>query len=438
MLVIKYFSVCILKAIELNTLNQKPANTTIWNRNFICVMLGNVFLGFSNSSVNTLTSTFAKFLGAGVVLVGALTGMYFGVAFAMRPISGPLTMRLDKRKLLLFAFALGSLANLGYALTRSVGLFILFRVLTGIQYSMSGALSMTVASDSLPPEKLGSGLGIFGVTAALSVALGPSLGIGLKDYGTQVQGDSFGFTLVFLFAAVCLALALIPIFLLKLPKRTKEELAGAGAWYRNIVAVNAISPAVLVMLFSIAYSLFGAYMYPYAKELGIAGIGTYFTVYAVVLLFSRPFGGKLVDKYGTLKMIMIGACIFAVSFVLVGLSRSLIALLGVAVVASIGYGLAYPAIQTMCIQAVPSVKRAVASNTNYFGIDLGLFLGPLLGGVIYSIAGTYSVMYIAAVVPLVLAMLVLRFTWKGYERNVKLAAGAVEAAKAAVELDQPV
>ena len=62
-------------------------------------------LGLSLSAVNSLVSTYATFLGATAVLVGMLTGMFFGVAFAMRPISGPVVTKFDKKKLIIFANA---------------------------------------------------------------------------------------------------------------------------------------------------------------------------------------------------------------------------------------------------------------------------------------------------------------------------------------------
>lgn len=401
----------------------KTGTATIWNKNFICVLLANMFLGFSNSSVNTLVSTFADFLGAGAVLVGALTGMYFGVSFLMRPVAGPVTTRFDKRNLMILAFALGMLANLGYAFTRSVGLFVVFRILTGMQFSIIGPLAMTVASDSLPPEKLGSGLGFYGVAMAISSALGPSIGIWLKDSGTALKGESFGFLLVFLFASLCLGIAVIPSLLIRIPKKTKAELADIGVWYKNIVAVPALPPALIILFVSTAHSMFSAYMYPYAKELGVAGIGSFFTVYAVVLLAARPLSGRMIDKYGAFKLIFIGSVIFALSFVFVGISRSLASLLCAAFVAAVGYGTAQPAIQTMCMQSVAPVKRAVASNTIYVGMDLGLFAGPLIGGVIYSLAGSYSVTYLAMAIPLCAAMLVLKLSWKYYEKSKRRADG---------------
>jgi MFS family permease len=94
-------------------------------------MLANTCLTLSQSSVNTLVSTYATFLGAGAVLVGALTGMFFGVSFAMRPISGPVTTKMDKRKLIILANVIGIIVNAGYAISGGIGTFVLFRVLKG-------------------------------------------------------------------------------------------------------------------------------------------------------------------------------------------------------------------------------------------------------------------------------------------------------------------
>jgi MFS family permease len=74
------------------------SKVTIWNKNFVAIFLVNAFLGFALSSTNTLVSTYAAFLGASAVLIGALTGMFYAVSFAVRPVSGPVTTKLDKKK----------------------------------------------------------------------------------------------------------------------------------------------------------------------------------------------------------------------------------------------------------------------------------------------------------------------------------------------------
>lgn len=404
----------------METLRENTSRSTIWNRNFVSILIINTCLAFANSSTNTLVSTYAKYLGAGAVIIGALTGMFYAVAFTMRPISGPVTTKLDKRKLIIFANILGVIVNIGYAFSGSITLFVAFRVLNGIQFSIIGSLAMTVASDSLPEDKIGSGLGIYGVGGATAMAIGPTVGIALRNLGIHLVSEDFGYMLVYLFGTFCMLISLIPSFMLRIPKRTKQELADTGAWYKNIIAANAIPPAIVMMLVTIGYALYNTYLFPFAEDKGIAGIGAFYTVFAIALISVRPFTGKMVDKHGSFKLILIGAFLFAVSFVIVGFSSSLLTVLIASAIGAIGYSTAQPAIQAMCIHSVQPIKRAVASNTNFFGMDMGFFLGPLVGSFIYSFTNSYSTMFIAMIIPIALAMIVLMLTWKGYEHNRKM------------------
>lgn len=403
----------------METLSPTPNKAKIWNRNFICVFAVNALLGFALSSTNSLVSTYAGFLGASAVIIGALTGMFYGVAFAMRPISGPVTTKFDKKKLVIFATVLGIIVNTGYALTGSIGLFIAFRVINGIQFSIIGSLAMTIAGDSLPPEKMGSGMGFYGAGGAVAMAIGPSIGIALRDFGIANGGDDLGFQLVFLFATLCFVLALIPSFMFKIEKVSKRALATTGAWYKNIVTPAAIPSAVIMMLITVGYALYNTYMIPFAENNGILSIGLFYTVFAISAIFIRPFSGRAVDKFGIFIVTMIGCVIFAASFVIIGFSHTLFPVLIAAAVASVGYSTAQPAVQAMCLQSVKKVKRPVASNTTFFGMDMGFFMGPLLGGVMFSIFGSYSSMFLLMIVPSLLAVVVLATTWPSYARKRK-------------------
>ena len=398
-----------------STVSKKP---TIWSRNFICVLLANSLLVLSHNSVNTLVSTYATHLGAGPRIMGLLTGMFFGVALAMRPVAGPITTRIDKRKLMIFVYSLGCLVNIGYALFHSITAFVIFRFFNGIQYALVGSLCITIAGDSLPAEKMASGLGVFGVGSAATTAVAPSIGLWLKDIGTVMRDVDLGFTFVFLFAAISLGLAVIPSFLLDPDKKSKEDLAGAGKWYTNIASKYAIAPSIVMMLLIMAYSLYNSYMVPFGEELGVAGIGAYFTVLALGLLCSRPLSGTLTDRFGLRKILIPAMIIFAASFFVVSSAKTLPGILIGAIVVAIGYGAANPAMQSMCMQCETPVRRAVASNTLYIGMDLGLFLGPLLGGFVKDFADYKDVIFIGCI-PAVLALVVFLICWPAYEKRIK-------------------
>lgn len=395
------------------TVNKK---STIWSRNFICVLIANSLLVLSHNSVNTLVSTYATHLGAGPKVMGLLTGMFFGVALAMRPVAGPITTRVDKRKLMLFVYSLGCVVNIGYALFHSITPFVIFRFFNGIQYALVGSLSITIAGDSLPPEKMASGLGVFGIGGAATTAIAPSIGIWLKDYGTALRDVDLGFTFVFILAAVSLGLGVIPSYLLEPDKKSKEDLKDAGKWYTNIASKYAVGPSVVIMLLVISYSLYNSYMVPFGEEIGVSGIGVFFTVLACVLLCSRPLSGWLTDRFGLKKVLIPSTILFAASFVVIANAKSLAVILVGALLAAAGYGAANPATQSMCMQCETPVRRAVASNTLYIGMDLGFFLGPLIGGFIKDYADYKDVISFGAI-PAVLAIIVFIVTWPTYTKR---------------------
>ena len=377
-----------------------------------CAFFANLLLCLSQHTANTLIATYAGFLGAGAVLVGTISGLYFGVAFAARPISGPVITLMDKKKLMIATYIAGIVTNVAYALAGSVPFFILARILHGLEFAFVGSLNLTIASDSLPREKLGSGIGIFGIGGALSQAVGPGMGIAIRDFAAARWGEGGGYTAVFLASALFMLIALVPVFLIPHVKQTAEQRSALGKWYRNIVARETLTSALLMCLISVSGILYTTYMVPYAEELGIGSIAAFFTVYALVLLGARPFFSYLSDRVGMNAVIVPSLCVFALSFLAVGLGRSLGMMLLGAVLGALGYGAVNPILQALCIRTVPPERRGVASNTQYFGMDLGFFLGPLLGGLLYSAFGRYSAMYlVGGIAPLVLALALFLLIW---------------------------
>ena len=379
-------------------------------------MVAATLVNFGHFTVNPLIASYTKYLGTSDQMTGFLAGMFFGVAFAMRPVSGPMITKMDKRFLLICTYLCGIVAKLGYAMFEDVTIFAIFRFINGVEYSFLGTLVMTLASDNLPREKMASGMGIYTLGGAIGTAIAPTIGSALLTLGTNMRDEGLGFTIVFIYSAVMLVLALIPATLLSPDKKTKEETASTGAWYKNIVTVHALPIAVVLMLMQIAYSLYNTYIIEYGQEIGVAGISVFFTVLAMVLAVTRPTSGVLTDRFGVKRVVFPGMVVFASSFIIVGSSTELWMVLIGAALAALGFGSIQPSLVAMTMQTVTPLKRGVASNTIYMGIDLGLFLGPLLGGFVYS-ASTYSTMFHTAVVPVGMACIGFALLLPVYKRR---------------------
>ena len=402
---------------------------TIWTRGFILITLCNVFANMAMFSVNTYLTTYMTYLGVGASLAGLIAGLYYAVGLAMRPIAGPMQATLNKKKLMTATYALGLVVNVCYGLFPSVGLFVLFRLIHGIQLAFYGSLSFTIASASLPNEKMSSGIGIFGLSGIVSQALGPSAGVWAMNFGNNLWGEGGGFRAIFLMSAFFSLLSVIPCLFLPNFDRTQEARKDTGVWYKNIIAPQALMPSFVVGMFMLSGMLLTTYIIPYGAYKGIENIGLYFTVNAVVMVLTRPIAGKLTDKYGPGVTIWPGMALYMTAFLLISFATDIRFIIAAALCASTGGGIVSPGAQSMTMQAVPSARRAVASNTLYTVMDIGNFLGPTLGGMILA-RSNYETMFRSALIPQSLALIVFALGWKAYLRNRD---AALEADRAAAE-----
>jgi len=373
-------------------------------------------LGIAHFSVNPLVASYAMHLGASALIMGILTGLFFGIALSMRPVAGPVITKCDKRKLMIMVFAIGGVVNIGYALFHNISAFIVFRFLHGVQYSLVGSLTMTLAGDNLPKEKMASGMGIYGLCGSVGMAIGPTIGINLLYFGTYLKNESFGFTCVFLFAMMGFFVGVIPSYILLPDRKTRQDILNTGAWYKNIASVHAIPMSIVMFFVFVGWSLYNVYIVEFAKELEISGISSFYTVLAMVLMITRPASGWLTDRFGLARILPPALILFAVSFLIIGFSKSIGTMLAGAAIAAVGFGSFQPALFSMCILSETSLKRSVASNTLYIGIDLGLFLGPIMGSIVYEMYN-YSTMFKTASLMILIAFIVLILLLPAYYRR---------------------
>jgi MFS family permease len=384
----------------------------IWNPKFTQVAIITSVFNMGHFMMNTLVPKYADSLGATAALVGIVSSMFAVSSFGIRPFSGSAMDYYRKNRLLSFALAIVVLAFIGYAFSRSVAIVIISRLFHGVGIGIAAPLSMAMASSALPESRLASGLGVFSLNQAISTAIGPTVALALVD--------AVGYSATFLIVAAFVFVGFILTLRLKSnapPKKSKFRIQ-----LKRIVVTEVITPTVITMHITIAFSSINFFIVIYGGLRGIADIGLYFTAYAVALLASRPFSGKVADKYGADKAIIPGLVLFGVSFVLISSADTLFMFLIAGVVSAFGYGVCIPLLMTLSMQLVPHNKRGAASNTNYIGTDTGYIVGPTLAGFLVTkvkentgneIAG-YEIMYLFMIIPVAAALIILLFKRKRF------------------------
>lgn len=373
-----------------------PNRETIWNKTFICLFIANAMMYLSQMMMNTLVSKYTNSLGASAAVVGVVMSAFTWTALILKVVSAPALDAFNKKFILAGAMFVMSLAYWGYGFSDNIPMLLSSRLLQGAGQAFTATCCLALAADSLPRDKMGSGLGVFSLAQAICQAIGPSCGLYLAEF--------IGYTYTFFTGAVLMTVACLLVLTISVEKRPRKKFKiSLGSMF----AKEAILPACLALLFSMAYFNINSFLVIYAEDIGIEGeIGLFFTVYAVTLLFTRPLIGKLSDKYGIHNVLLPAMCCFAVSFIIISFARSLPAFLVAAFISAFGYGACTPTVQALCMKRVGAERRGAGSCTNYVGQDLGSLLGPIIGGFVVGHFG-YPAMWRIMLLPVLIAAVVV-------------------------------
>ena len=182
----------------------------------------------------------------------------------------------------------------------------------------------------------------------------------------------------------------------------------------SFILLKGIPAGISLLLLSIPYGMTTNYVAMYAKEIGInATTGFFFTFMAVGMAISRIFSGKIVDKGKITQVISAGLYIVVVSFFLLSACVYIIqwdvrvcnvVFFSVALLLGVGFGIMFPAYNTLFVNLAPNNQRGTATSTYLTSWDVGIGIGMLAGGYIAEIS-TFDKAYFFGACLTILSML---------------------------------
>lgn len=367
--------------------------TRIWNNRFLCVFLANALMYLGQYMVQTLVTKYASTLGATQAVLGIVASAFALTALIFKFFSGP-AIDAFERKYVIFTFMLVlSAAFLGYSFATSVKMVIGIRLLQGCAQAFTATGYLAMATDALPRDKIGSGLGVFTLAQSICMAISPTIGLAIAN--------RFGFPTTFVVASAMVFIAALFSLRIKpsgLPRRKFQIRPG------SIIAREALLPCAFLVLIYTSACLVNSYLVIYATETcGVASIGAYFVVNTCVMFVTRPLVGRLTDKYGFTKIFVPALICFALAYFIISFSNSLWMFLLAAVISAFGNGVCHPLVNALCMKSVPKERRGAGSSTSYVGVDIGNLIGPSLAAMIVTKMG-YNAMWRVMTVPIFIAM----------------------------------
>lgn len=383
--------------------------STIWNRNYIIVLIINLLNAFS---FNILAPTIPKYvvsIGSGVEIAGFVATAFAITAIITRPFVGYYINIKRKKYMLAAALFIISVCVLGYSLSKNIGPIIAFRLLHGIGWGMVTTSSSTIAVLSVPEDKIGRGIGLFGIASSIASVFAPNLGLNLIE--------SVGYFYMFMISLSLAAIGcILSFFIDEESLRKAKATEGKLDVLDRLFAKEAIIPALVILCVGFGMATISNFIAFYADSLNVKNIGYYFTVAGAVMLVMRPLFGSISDKVNTRKIVLVSLVGYAMVFVTLGSARTLPVFLLAAVLYGTFYGALCPIVQTWCVKETGTSKSGTANSTYYTSLDVGQGIGASLAGIL-SVNLGYSKMYYSMIIPQLIAIIVVVCSSRGRERK---------------------
>jgi MFS family permease len=372
---------------------QTAGSEKIWSRDFVLILMSNffIFLGFQ-MTLPTIP-LFVEKLGGNDQLIGIVVGIFTFSALLLRPYAGHTLETRGRRFVYLTGLAIFVLSVGSFGFINSLIFLFVLRIIQGFGWGFSTTASGTIATDLIPAKRRGEGMGYFGLSGNIALAFGPTLGLALAGV--------ISFKLLFLISAL-LGLAALVLSSRISYKQAEKQTVPLKRW--DIYEKSALRPSFLLFFITVTFGGIASFLPIYSAQKGIGGIHWYFLLFAIALMISRTFAGRLYDQRGHQAVFLPGAVlILAAMFLLAWLPSSMIMYIA-AILYGLGFGSVQPALQAWSVKEAPANRRGMANATFFSFFDLGVGIGAIVFGQIAHLFG-YSMIYLTAAGSVVISIL---------------------------------
>ncbi len=371
----------------------------IWNREFIKLWLCNLFVFTTFYALITTVPLFVIDMLKGGKQESGLAMMVFLIAAVFtRLISGRLLDTVGRRKILFLSLILFMVSSFIYLIVDHIVFLVILRIIHGASFGMATTATGTVAADLLPLKRKGEGIGYYALSYNTAMFLGPLLSLSILA--------ATNFTIMFTVLSVLSVLSVLFALTIKVPtivqpkeKRTKEKLH-----WTSFIEPNAIPMALTGLFLAFAFSGFLTYIPLYAQEIGMAQAAVYFyIVYALAMIASRPFVGRLADTYNENLIVYSTIFLYAIGLIVLSLSNHLLIFLLSAAIIGVGFGSISPILQAMSVKSTTSDRTGLATGTFLSFFDTGVGLGSFFLALIAE-ATNFRIMFGSSTLLVLIAM----------------------------------
>jgi predicted MFS family arabinose efflux permease len=365
-------------------------------------------------------------------VIGIVLSGYTVMALLSRPFSGYLVDTFNRKRVLMWCFFLFFIFFAGYLAASTLLLFTIVRTLHGIPFGSVTVANSTMAIDVLPSSRRNEGIGYYGLSNNLAMAIAPSIGLILYH-------ETHNFQLLFWLALIIAGLGLCVDATIK--ERRDEGMSERGnensstakgnlapSSSRSLVPTLSLDRffllkgwmlAVNMIFFGFCFGVLSNYLAIFCKEvMGRTGsTGIYFALLSVGLIASRLQGSKGLREGKLARNAAEGVVLSSLGYTLFVAMPNDFGYYVSALLIGLGNGHMWPAFQNMIINVAEHSQRGTANSTILVSWDVGMGLGVLLGGVVAENVGYTAAFWMTAAAQVMGAILFYAKTRYDFEKK---------------------
>ncbi|MBQ9232096.1 MAG: MFS transporter [Prevotella sp.] len=367
----------------------------LWNRNYIKVMTANFALFFAFYLLTPLLPLYlSETFGATKDVIGIILSGYTITALLFRPFSGYFVDTFPRKTVLMVCFGAFAIFFAGYLAASTLLLFTIVRTLHGGPFGALTVANSTVAIDVLPSSRRNEGIGYYGLSNNLAMAIAPTFAI-------FIYAQTHNFELLFWLALAIATFGWIVDATVRLQRqKANSQLPKAKLSLDRFFLERGWLLGVNMVFFGFCFGVMSNYLAIYGKQvLGMTGgTGTWFMLCSIGLILSRLQGGKALRQGRLTHNAAEGMVISLVGYTLFVAAPNMFGYYSSALLIGLGNGHMWPAFQNMMISMAHHNERGTANSTILISWDIGMGLGVLAGGAIAEHFGYSTAFWTVALV----------------------------------------
>ena len=383
-------------------MRQKELKSTDWQRNLKIAWIGTFFTGASFSIVMPFMALYIEELGVKGDMVEWYTGLSVAISALasalVSPIWGRLADRYGRKPMMIRASMVMTFTMGGLALVPNVFWLLFLRTLNGLFAGYVPNATALIASQ-VPQNRSGYALGTLSTGLTAGVLIGPLLG------GTL--SEAFGMRGTFLLVGLILFICcLLTIFGLRenFKPVEKGEMMTLSQVFAKIPSKSMlIGLFVTSMIIQISAQSIAPMLALYIRYLGqrdsiLFYSGLIVSAMGFSSLLSTPYLGKLGDRIGNHRLLLMGLFYSFLLYFLCGFAGSALQLGILRFAYGFGVGALMPSVNSLLTKMTPKegISRIFSFNQSFSYI--GQVLGPFVGSAVATGLGYRWVFFVTAMI----------------------------------------